>query len=313
MPISNFHFPFSFAFCSLKSAQSVDPVTDHFHRISIIGLGLIGGSWGLALRNKGYKGVRVGFDRPDVLSRAKAAGAIDECALDVATAVRGADLVILATPVGAILDLLPQLKASAAPNALVTDVGSTKRLICHRAAEFLGDQPLFIGGHPLAGKERSGFEHAEAALLQNARYVLTPLTPDNLEDPRVKAFCSLLESIGARPFVTDPQSHDRAMAFLSHVPQLLSTGLASLIVEQSAEDFLPAELAASGFRDVTRLADSPYGLWRDICLTNIENIQSALESLVEKLEHMKLHLTDRDLEREFKQALKLRDKLRELQ
>jgi prephenate dehydrogenase len=129
----------------------------------------------------------------------------------------------------------------------------------------------------------------------------------------VKAFCALLESVGARPFITDPQSHDRAMAFLSHVPQLLSTGLASLIAEQGAEDFLPAELAASGFRDVTRLADSPYGLWRDICLTNIENIQSALESLVEKLEHMKLHLTDRDLEHEFKQAQKLRDKLRELQ
>jgi prephenate dehydrogenase len=288
-------------------------VTDHFQRISIIGLGLIGGSWGLALRDQGYKGVRVGLDKPDVMNRAQAAVAVDEIAADLAAAVRGADLVILATPVGAIIDLISQLKPCAMPGALITDVGSTKRLICRRAQELFGREPLFLGGHPLAGKERSGIENADAALLRNARYVLTSLSPDDLEDKRVKAFSHLVESVGARPFVTDPQSHDRAMAFLSHVPQLLSTGLASLIAEQSSEDFLPAELAASGFRDVTRLADSPYGLWRDICLTNIENIQSALESLVEKLEHMKLHLTDRELEREFKQALKLRDKLREAQ
>ncbi|HEV2350096.1 MAG TPA: prephenate dehydrogenase [Terriglobia bacterium] len=287
-------------------------MTDHFQRISIIGLGLIGGSWGLALRDSGYGGVRVGFDNPEVMRRAQAAGAVDEIAPDVASTVRGADLVILATPVGAIIDLLSQLKPSVLPGALVTDVGSTKRLICRRAEGLFGREPLFLGGHPLAGKERSGFENADAALLRNARYVLTALSPEDLEDKRTKAFSLLIESVGARPFVTDPQSHDRAMAFLSHVPQLLSTGLASLTAEQSAEGFLPTELAASGFRDVTRLADSPYGLWRDICLTNIENIQSALESLIEKLEHMKLHLTDRELEREFKQALKLRERLREI-
>lgn len=287
-------------------------MTDHFHRISIIGLGLIGGSWGLALRNSGYRGVRVGFDKTEVLSRAQTAGAVDEVAPDLASAVRGADLVILAAPVGAIINLLSQLKPSVMPGALVTDVGSTKRLICSRARELFGNEPLFLGGHPLAGKERCGIENSDAALFQKARYVLTALSPDDLGDKRVKEFSLLVESVGARPFVTDPQTHDRAMAFLSHVPQLLSTGLASLIAEQSAEEFLPAELAASGFRDVTRLADSPYGLWRDICLTNIENIQSALESLVEKLEHMKLHLTDRDLEREFKQALKMRDRLREI-
>lgn len=291
----------------------MDTVTDYFHRISIIGVGLIGGSWGLALRNSGFQGVRVGYDKPEVLNRTRAAGAVDEIAVDVTSAVRGADLVILATPVGAIIDLLAQLKPSVKPGALVTDVGSTKRLICRRAEELFGREPLFLGGHPLAGKECSGFENADAALLKKARYVLTPLAPGDLEDGRVKAFSSLVGSVGARPYVTDPQTHDRAMAFLSHVPQLLSTSLASLIAEQSSEGLLPAELAASGFRDVTRLADSPYGLWRDICLTNIENIQSALESLIEKLEDMKLHLTDRELEREFKQALKMRDKLRELQ
>jgi prephenate dehydrogenase len=184
--------------------------------------------------------------------------------------------------------------------------------VCQRARELFGDEPLFLGGHPLAGKERSGFENADGGLFENARYVLTPLAPGQMSDSRVVAFSSLLVAMGARPYVTDASSHDRAVAFLSHVPQLLSSGLASLISEESTEERIPLELAASGFRDVTRLAESPYSVWRDICLTNIENIQRALEALIEKLESMKLHLSDRELEREFKQALKLRDKLREI-
>jgi len=287
-------------------------VETQFHRITIIGLGLIGGSWGLALKERGVKARRVGADRPEVLERALAAGVVDEGSADPMAAVRGADLIILATPVGMILDLLPQLKGVASPRALITDVGSTKRLICQRAREIFGDAPLFLGGHPLAGKERSGLKHASTALFDGARYVLTPLLPNHLADERVKAFSALVEKLGAKPFVTEASTHDRAMAFLSHLPQLVSTGLASMIAEQGAEDFLPLELAASGFRDVSRLAESPYNLWRDICLTNIENIQSALESLIEKLEAMKLHLSDRELERDFRQALKLREKLREL-
>jgi len=283
-----------------------------FNRISIIGLGLMGGSWGLALKKHGFSGALVGCDRPEVLSRALAARAIDEGAEDPAEAARNADLVILAAPVGAILDLLPRLKRVLSPRALVTDVGSTKRLICERAREAFGDEPLFLGGHPLAGKELSGFESADASLFENARYALTPLSPDHLADQRVKAFSALVEAVGGRPFLSDASHHDRAVAYLSHLPQLLSTALSSLIAEQSSEDFLPLELAGAGFRDVTRIAESPYAVWRDICLTNIENIQSALELLIEKLEAVKLHLSDRELEREFKQALRLRERLRKL-
>jgi len=288
-------------------------VDSYFHRISIIGLGLMGGSWGLALRGHGFPGVRTGSDRPEVLPRALAAGAIDEARESVADAASDADLVILATGVGGILDLLPQLSRAVSPRALVTDVGSTKRLICQRAREVFGKEPMFLGGHPLAGKERSGIENAEGSLFENATYGLTPLSPDHLSDERVQAFFDLVQGVGARPFVTDPTAHDRAVAYLSHLPQLLSSGLASLIAEQSAEEFFPMELAASGFRDLTRLAESPYALWRDICLTNIENIQTALESLIQKLESMKVHLSDRELERDFKQALKLRERLRAAQ
>jgi prephenate dehydrogenase len=284
-----------------------------FGRVTIIGLGLIGGSWGLALKERGVAARRVGCDRPDVLERALASGVVDEGSADPLAAAHDADLIILATPVGVILDLLTQLKGAAAPRALITDVGSTKRLICQRAREIFGEEPLFLGGHPLAGKERSGLENASATLFEDTRYVFTPLLPNHLADERVQAFSALVEKLGAKLFVTEASTHDRAVAFLSHLPQLVSTGLAGVIAEQGAEDFLPLELAASGFRDVTRLAESPYNLWRDICLTNIENIQSALESLIEKLEAMKLHLSDRELERDFRQALKLREKLRELE
>lgn len=283
----------------------------HFQRVTIIGLGLIGGSWALALKARGNKARRVGCDKPEILERALAAGMIDEGFADPREAIRGADLIILATPVGAILDLLPQIKQLADSLALVTDVGSTKRLICLRAREMFGDEPLFLGGHPLAGKERSGVEHASATLFENARYVVTPLLPNHLEDARIKGFCALVESVGARPFVTEASTHDRAVAFFSHLPQLVSSGLASMIADQSAEEFLPLDLAASGFRDVTRLAESPYSVWRDICLTNIENIQAALEALIDKLEDMKLHLSDRELERDFIKGFKLREKLRQ--
>jgi prephenate dehydrogenase len=281
-----------------------------FHKVSIIGLGLIGGSWGLALKKHGLAISRIGFGRPSTIERALAVDAVDEGTDDLGKAVRDADLIILAAPVGAILDCFPRLKGVASSNALVTDVGSTKGIICQRARETFGNDLLFLGGHPLAGKERSGVENADATLFVNTRYVLTPLDERHLEDTRIKAFVSLVKAVGARSLIMDPASHDRALAFLSHLPQLLSSGLASLIAEENLESGLPLELAASGFRDVTRLAESPYSVWRDICLTNLENIQQALEALVEKLEFMKQHLSDRELEREFQQALKLRDKLR---
>ncbi len=281
-----------------------------FRHITIVGLGLIGGSWALALKRRGFGGTVVGCDRPEVLRQALGGGAIDFGEPDAARAVAEADLVILAAHVGAILDLLPLLKNRAPERALITDVGSTKRVICETARQIFDRTPLFLGGHPLAGKERVGLAHAEAALFENAGYVLTPLSPDDLGDRRVREFSRLIESLGGRPFVTDAAAHDRAVAFLSHLPQLASTALASVVAERAAEDFVPLELAASGFRDATRLAESPYGLWRDICLTNTENIQTALESLIQKLEAMKLHLSDRELEREFEQARRLRDQLR---
>ena len=285
----------------------------HFRRVAIVGLGLLGGSLGLALKKAGFTGRIVGYARRDeTRQQALRAGAVDEGFANVNEAVHGADLVILATPVAVILDHLPRLQPHLSPQALITDVGSTKRRICALAAEFYTQRPLFLGGHPMAGKERSGLENADAQLFENARYVLTPIKPEDLNDARVQAFRALVTTIGARPLTTDPASHDLAVAYLSHLPQLLSSGLASLIDEKHAADELILEVAASGFRDVTRLADSPYSVWRDICLTNTENIQMALDALIQKLESIKVHLGDRELEREFLAAHQLRDKLRQM-
>jgi prephenate dehydrogenase len=287
--------------------------TDHFFkRIAIVGLGLLGGSWGLALNKRGFPGRVVGYARrAETLEQALAAGVVDEGFADVALAVKGADLVILATPVGVILDQLPRLQPHLALRALITDVGSTKAIICRKAGELYGGGPLFLGGHPMAGKERSGLENADARLFENARYVLTPLKQEQLADNRVQAFRALVAAVGARPLTSDPVAHDLAVAYLSHLPQLVSSGLASLIEEKHAAEALSLELAATGFRSVTRLAESPYSVWRDICLTNSDNIRAALDAAIQRLEAMKLHLTDRELEDEFKQAQKLRARLRE--
>jgi prephenate dehydrogenase len=282
-----------------------------FRRVAIVGLGLLGGSWGLALRKAGFTGRIVGYARrSETRQQALGEGAVDDAFADVVEAVHAADLVILATPVAVILDQLARLQPHLSSHALITDLGSTKRRICQRAAEIYVQGPLFLGGHPMAGKERSGLENADARLFQNARYVLTPLKPGDVDDGRVQGFRALVEAIGARPIISDPAAHDRAVAYLSHLPQLLSSGLASLIEEKHTRENLSVELAATGFRDVTRLADSPYSVWRDICLTNSENIQSALDALIQKLEFIKDHLRDRELEQEFLAAHRLRDKLR---
>jgi prephenate dehydrogenase len=221
-------------------------------------------------------------------------------------------LVILATPVGTILHHLDVLKSCVSPHALITDVGSTKWQICERARAAFENGPLFLGGHPLAGRECSGFANADAKLFDGATYVLSPHAARDLQDPRVKAFERLIRAVGARPFIMDASEHDRAAAFLSHLPQLVATALASAIIEETLSDALPLRLAASGFRDMTRLAESPYSVWRDICQTNREKIEEAVEKLISKLRTLKRRLATPELEKEFEQARRLRRRLEKL-
>lgn len=288
----------------------MSPLASSFSRVAIIGFGLIGGSWALALKRRGFAGRIVVSDRAEVARRALEMGAADGAESDPAGAARGAALVILASPVGAILEQLPVIRSAAAPNALVTDTGSTKRAILNRSREVFTKGALFLGGHPLAGKEHSGLENADPDLFEKSRYVLTPMRPGDLDDPRALAFQDLLRALGAQPVVLDAEEHDRAVAVLSHLPQLLSTAMAA--VTSAENPALPLELAAGGFRDMTRLADSPYTIWRDVGITNADNLRAALDALITKLQGMKEHLDDERLAADFDRAHQLRERWRKL-
>ncbi|MGH9455666.1 MAG: prephenate dehydrogenase [Terriglobia bacterium] len=282
-----------------------------FRRIAIVGTGLMGGSWGLALKAAGFRGVRIGIDCRSTLERALQRGAIDESHENLEAAVHGTDLIVLAAPVGRISLLIPWFARQAQPTALVTDVGSVKFEICRRAKESFDSGALFLGGHPLAGKETSGIDSAEATLFAKATYALTPLRSEDMEDPRAKAFCELIRRFGAQPHVTTAEIHDEVVAYTSHLPQLLSTGLTSLLDERGEADCIESsKLAGPGLLDFTRLADSAYSLWRDILLTNRGNIQNALDAYIQKLEDMKLRLSERALEQDFKRGAHFRNRLK---
>jgi prephenate dehydrogenase len=271
-----------------------------FHRLAIVGTGLIGGSFGLALRREFPAARVVGFDRPDVLARAVARGAISEAASDIASAVRGSDLVYIALPIGATVDMLPKIAEVADGNALVTDTGSTKALICQQAQKYFRAGARFLGGHPMAGKEISGIEHADADLFRDSRYAL--MASENDPDPRVGQFAALLQRIGAEPVWCDAETHDWAVGIVSHLPQLASVALAHVVADETDETGLPLTLAGPGIADMLRLAGSPYDIWRDTCLTNRENIAHALDRLSQAIEYLRTRLASKDLEQEFKTA-----------
>lgn len=285
-----------------------------FRQITVIGCGLIGGSFALAAKAGGFRGSIVGSDRAAVLAQAHARGAIDSANLDPIASVAGSDLVLLATPVGAILDLIERLAPAVAADALLTDVGSTKDQIVARARDRFGEQApqRFLPGHPMAGKEHSGIEHADPALFRGAAWLLTPLSVEQLEQPRCRDFADLLSAIGARVVVTDLAQHDRLCAFLSHLPQLLSTALGATLADFLEEDSAGrGEITDASFiggralRETTRLAASPYSMWRDIAFTNTRNIEEALERLEQHLAHIRENLRTPELRAEFDRARQL--------
>ena len=278
-----------------------------FRKVAILGTGLVGGSFGLALRRAGFGGAIVGWDRSEVLDRAEARGTIDAGCTGLEAAIKDADLVLLATPVGMIIELLTQLPNRVSPNALVTDTGSTKQEICKVGFQaFAGRDSLFLGGHPLAGKEQSGIEHADERLFAGKTFVLVGEGEVTRADQRVQAYLGLLRSVGAEPAWLDARTHDWAVAIVSHLPQLVSTAMAGVVADETDEDGLPVKLAGQGFADMTRLAGSPFEIWRDICLTNGENIGRALDRLIARLEELRRSLASRDLEEIFERAQRLR-------
>ena len=275
-------------------------------RVAIIGLGLIGGSLGLALKNPqtGPVSTVVGWDQ-DAAARdlACARGAVDATPDDLAAAVADADLVVVAVPVLSVRDVFRAIAPALRPSAVVTDVASTKVAVCRWAAEFFPGK--FIGGHPMAGSELSGVGNARAALFAGATYCLTPerATPPAI----IETVTAMVNAIGARPLVLDPAAHDRAVAAISHLPFLLSTALVE-VASASPEWELFRQLAAGGFRDVSRLASADVRMHHDICLTNATQIRPWIEAATEALQSLARALDDSPalLER-FEHAKTIRD------
>ena len=284
-----------------------------FARVAIVGTGLIGGSFALAAR-PALPGARlIGWDKPDVLERAVAAGVVDEAHSDLAKAIDGADLIYVALPVGMTIEHLPEIARHASRGALVTDAASTKRSVCAIADRSFADGARFLGGHPMAGNEGSGLAAADATLFRGAKYALMG-APESAAsgDPRIARFVELLAAIGAVPMWMDAASHDRAAAVVSHLPQLLAVALAGVAHEATDQTGLPLTLAGRGLRDALRLAGSPYSVWRDIILTNSDNLESALDRITQTVEHLRESLRSRELEHEFGVANEVYKILRDL-
>ncbi|MGA2720168.1 MAG: prephenate dehydrogenase/arogenate dehydrogenase family protein [Candidatus Acidiferrales bacterium] len=281
-----------------------------FHRIAILGTGLIGGSFALAIRKQIPSVAIIGFDRSESAAQALTRGAIDKIAPDLATAVQGADLIYIAMPIAATIESLPQIAAAAKPGALITDACSTKTTVCKAAAEHFKNSARFLGGHPMAGKEHSGIENATADLFRGAPYALIATEAD--PDPRVKTFASLLAAIGAQPIHTDPETHDWAVSIVSHLPQLMSVALARarVVQDETDETGLPLSLSGPGLQDTLRLAGSPYTIWRDILLTNSTNISRALDRLAQAIDYLRTQLTSKEIQQEFDAANALYQLLR---
>jgi prephenate dehydrogenase len=273
--------------------------------VAIFGVGLIGGSFALALRKAGFEGRIIGVSSDDTIRAALAAGVIDE-ALPAPQAAAQADLVYLSQPIWKIIDCLQELDSLVKPEALITDAGSTKQAIVHRARQVIS-RGQFLGGHPMAGRERRGVEAAEADLFEGRPYVLTPQQASELETPAARDFLSWIPRIGSFPVVMDPLEHDRTVAFTSHLPQLAATALAATLDgrgEAQTRVYGPALV------DTTRLALSSFDIWGDIFDTNRDQILVALESYIAKLEAFRQAL-DRDaMRRHFDAAGHLARQLR---
>ncbi len=276
------------------------PGPAQFHRAAILGTGLIGGSFGLALHCSNPQISIAGWDKPAVLDRALELDAITEVSSSLEDAVSEADLVYIALPISVTLESLPAIAAAAKSSALITDACSTKSVICNLAAKTFNNGAKFLGGHPVAGKEISGLNRAAPDLFCGTHYALIT-TPED-DDPRVTEFMALIHKLGAEPLFCDAETHDWAAGIVSHLPQLVAVALARVVNDETDETGLPASLAGSGLRDTVRLSGSPYAVWRDICLTNSENISHALDRMSQAIDYLRTNLKNRELEDEFASA-----------
>ena len=262
-------------------------------KVVIVGVGLIGGSFALALKRAGAVAHVVGVGRaPEALARARELGILDEVAASIADAMRGADLVLIAAPVGQTQAILAGLRPYLEPHTVVTDAGSTKSDVVAAARAALGDQVhQFVPGHPIAGSEANGPDAARAGLYQGKKAVLTPLPENALE--AIDRVAAAWTACGAIIHTLTPQAHDSVFAAVSHLPHLLAFALVDDIANKPHAELL-FQYAASGFRDFTRIAASSPEMWRDISLANQAALLGELDAYLAQLTSMRAALASGD-------------------
>ena len=276
------------------TASTTPPI---FDKIAIVGLGLIGGSIGLAARAQWPAGLVIGVDDKDVLERAMVRHAIDVAA-DDPVVMAEADLVILAAPIQQNIAMLSELATHVQGHAVVTDVGSTKRAIADGAG-VLPRRLTFVGGHPLGGAPRGGIDYARPDLFTGRPWLFTP--PSDEGGQALERLQRFVGALGATPHVMSPAEHDHLLAFLSHLPQLTASALMHVVGSTTGESGLA--LTGRGLADTTRLATSPAAIWRDICSTNADEIGQALDMFIDELKELRSQLgTGETIDRLFDSA-----------
>ncbi len=279
--------------------------------IAIYSVGLMGGSIGLGLKESGFTGKIIGLSSLQNIEKALSLGCIDEGYPydQLGSVIQHCDIIFLCSPITAICDALHKLAECDLPqNLIVTDVGSTKSAIAQTAHKTLPPHVHFIGGHPMAGSEKSGPAAADPYLFQNAIYVLTPFadTPTTLDNQ----FADFIKGyLGSRDIFLNPEEHDTIAATVSHIPHLLAVALVTLAGKTENQTPGTIRLAAGGFRDITRIASAPFKMWEDIFLTNKKIIAPLLEECIDTLKTMKKSLAEDTLEGCFADAIQTRDKI----
>lgn len=250
-----------------------------------IGLGLIGGSIARALKQHDPHTKIVAFDvNPETLRQARADGVADVTADSVDGRFGACDYLFLCAPVQKNDANLETVKKILSPDCLLTDVGSVKASI-HNAIRQAGLEDRFIGGHPMAGSERTGYVNSKASLLENAYYILTP-TP-SVPREKLEAYRALVADVGAIPLILDCEKHDYVTAAISHLPHVIAASLVNLVRDRDDRDGIMKLIAAGGFKDITRIASSSAAMWQQICLTNGRNISALLQDYIDSLEIIK--------------------------
>jgi len=281
-------------------------------RISILGMGLLGTSVGLALRAAGFRGSITGWNRnPQHAQVALKMGALDSVGVDPLEVARAGQVVLLSVPIYATLDFMEKLSGVLGSEHLVTDVGSTKRIISEAAARLYNTpgRAAFLPGHPMAGKERGGAALGDANLFRGAVWLFTD-DPAAQRSPHsaalVEGWREWVGAMGSKILDLDPVRHDELVAWVSHLPQFVATALSALLEKEVGDAPELKDVGGRALREMTRLGASPYSMWRDIAYTNTEAVQAALEALEQRIAHLRENLRTPELRDEFEQANRFR-------